>query len=187
MPQPNSSFFEEARDAALGAWALALGRRDAAQYFDFSLRGLVSSFIALVLAIAIAGFAPLVLGVDAGPASATQATIANVTVYAAQIGAAWLFLRRIGRLDGLIPFLVATNWVAFLGGLMLAVSPLFGPLGLVILFAVAIGILVIYINIGRHLVTLSPLYIGLLLATEILASLVALVILALMFPPPALP
>lgn len=187
MPQPNPSFLEEARDAAQGAWALVLGRPDAAQYFDFSARGLIGSFIALVLAIAVASFAPLLLGVDSGPASGTQAAIANVTVYAAQIGAAWLLLDRLGRLDGLVPFLVATNWVAFLGGLVLAISPLFGALGLVILFVVAIGILVVYVNIGRHVVTLSPLQIGFMLASEILASLVALVLLALLFPPAVLP
>jgi len=67
LPQSSPTFVEEALDAARGAWALVLGRQDAANYFDFSQRGLIGSFIALVLAIAVSVFGPQLLGV--GPAS----------------------------------------------------------------------------------------------------------------------
>lgn len=186
MAQPNSPFFEEAASAARGCVALITGKRDASIYFDFSQRGLVGSLIAALVAILLAGFGPVLVGLDLPAGTATQSVVVNAVLFVAQAGMAAIVLRQMGRQDGFIPYLVASNWVTLLSAVLLLISTLFGGIGLVILLAIAVMALLTFINIGRFIVTLAPLQIGLLFISQAVGVFLALGIVALFLPAPAL-
>ncbi len=186
MAQPNSPFFEEAASAARGCVALITGKRDASVYFDFSQRGLVGSLIAALVAILLAGFGPVLVGLDLPAGTATQSVVVNAVLFVAQAGMAAIVLRQMGRQDGFIPYLVASNWVTLLSAVLLLISTLFGGIGLVILLAIAVMALLTFINIGRFIVPLAPLQVGLLFISQAVGVFLALGIVALFLPAPAL-
>lgn len=184
MAQPNSPFFDEAANAIRGCIALVTGKREASSYFDFSQRGLIGSLIAVLAAMLLAGFGPLVLGISMPPGTATQSIIVNAVLFVAQALMAMIVLRQMGRQDGFIPYLVASNWVTLMSAVLLLISTLFGEAGLVILLAVAIVALLTFVNIGRFIVTLPPLQIALLFVSQAVGVFLALGLVALFMPPP---
>jgi hypothetical protein len=187
LAQPNSTFLDELKAAAQGCFALLVGNRQAPSFFDFSQRGLVGSLIAVLIAVGIGGFGIALSGQPVPPGTATQSIIVNLALYAAQAGAAWLALRQMGRQDGFVPYIVASNWVALATIVLLMLSAILGPLGIVILAVVVVLALASFVNIGRFIVTLSPLQIGLLFLAELVGVFVMLAIVALTLPPPLPP
>lgn len=177
MAYQNQTFLEEATDAARGTWALILGRPDAARHFDFSQRGLVGSFIALVLAMTSSVFGPMLFGIMPPPGASTGTAILAVMLFALQIGAAWIVLRQFGRLDGFVPYLVADNWVNLFVSLFGTIT--LGILGGsdVMLFAAGILSIIVEINIARRIVTLAPMQIAIFIVAQIAAQLVGILIL----------
>jgi hypothetical protein len=186
LAQPNSPYFEEAASAIRGCIALITAKRDAAAYFDFSQRGLVGSLIAALIAVMLAAFAPLVFGFDLPPGTATQSALVNGVLFVAQAAMAYIVLRQMGRQDGFVPYLVASNWVTLVSSILLLISTLFGEAGLVILLAIAIVALLTFINIGRFIVTLAPLQIALLFVSQAVGVFVALGLVAVFLPAPAI-
>ncbi len=187
MSQPNSSFVEEIKAAVRGCIALVMGRRDAPSYFDFSQRGLVGSLLAVVIAIALAGFGPLLAGARLPAGAATQSVVVNAVLFGAQALTAWIALRQMRRGDGFAPYLVASNWVTFTTAVLLLLSTFLGPLGIIILVVVVVIAIMTFINIGRFVVTLAPLQIGLLFLSQAVGVFLALGVVAIMLPPPPLP
>lgn len=186
MAQPNSPFFEEAASAIRGCVALITGKRDASAYFDFSQRGLVGSLIATVVAVMLAGFGPVLFGIHMPAGAATQSVIVNGVLFVAQAGMAALVLRQMGRQDGFIPYLVASNWVTLVSAVLLLISTLFGQVGIVLLLGIAIVALLTFINIGRFIVTLAPLQIAALFVSQAVGVFLALGIVALFLPASAM-
>lgn len=184
MPQPHQTFVDEALNAARGFVALVAGKRDASTFFDFSLRGLVGSLIAVLVAMLVAGFGPMLMGVPVPPGAPTQSIVVNAFLFAAQAGMAWIVLRQMGRQDGFVPYLVASNWVTLASGLLLLVSTAFGEVGLVLLLGIVVIALLTFINIGRFIVTLSALQIGLLFVSQAVGVFLALGLVALFLPAP---
>jgi len=187
LAQPDQTFIEEAMAAVRGCWALVTGKRNASAYFDFSRRGLVGSLIAVLAAMLLAGFGPMLVGIPVPAGAPTQSIVVNAALFVAQAATAWLVLRQMGRQDGFVPYLVASNWVTLVSGILLLVSTLFGELGLVVLFAIVLFALLTFINIGRFIVTLTPIQIGLLFISQAVGVFLALGIVALLLPPPPLP
>lgn len=177
MSQPFPTFFEEARDAARGAWALVLGRQDAPQYFDFSLRGLIGSLIALVLAIGVSVFGPMLLGVDGPSGAAAGMTLLSALLFGLQIGAAYFVLAMLGRLDGFLPYLVADNWVNFFVSLIGALSIVLLGGSDIMLLVVGVISLVVEVNIARRIVTLAPMQVAMFIVAQVLAQLLGLLVL----------
>lgn len=171
-------------NAARGCWALIIGRQDAGGWFDFSQRGLVGSLVAVLLALLIAGFGPMLLGLPVPSGAPTQSIFMNGALFVAQAGMAYLVLRQMGRQDGFVPYLVASNWVTLVSGVLLLFSLLFGEAGLVVLLAVVIVALMTFINIGRFIVTLKPMQIVLLFVSQGVGVFLALGVLALILPVP---
>lgn len=171
--------------AVQGCLALVTGKRDAPSFFDFSQRGLIGSLIAVILGIALAGFGPVLVGVPLPSGAATQSIIVNAVLFVAQAGTAFIALRQMGRQDGFLPYLVASNWVTLVSAVLLLLSTLLGPLGLIILVAVVIVAIATFINIGRLIVTLTPLQIGILFVSQAVGVFVALAIVAVIIGPPA--
>ena len=185
MAQPNSPFFDEAANAIRGCIALITGKRDSSAFFDFSQRGLVGSLIAAVVAIMLAAFGPLVLGINLPPGTATQSVVVNGVLFLAQAGMAYIVLRQMGRQDGFIPYLVASNWVTLVSSVLLLISTLFGQAGIILLLGIAIVALLTFVNIGRFIVTLAPLQIALLFVSQAVGVVLALGIVSLFLPAPA--
>ena len=185
MAKTTATFLEELMAAVQGCLALVTGKRDAPSFFDFSQRGLISSLIAVILGIALAGFGPVLVGVPLPSGAATQSIIVNAVLFVAQAGTAFIALRQMGRQDGFLPYLVASNWVTLVSAVLLLLSTLLGPLGLIILVAVLIVAIATFINIGRLIVTLTPLQIGILFISQAVGVFVALAIVAVIIGPPA--
>ena len=184
MAQPTTTFLDELMAAARGCFALLVGNRQAPSYFDFSQRGLVGSLIATLIAIALAGFGPLLTGIPLPAGAATQSIIVNGALFVAQAATAFIALRQMGRQDGFIPYLVASNWVTLASALLLLASTLLGPLGIVILVLVVILALATFINIGRFIVTLTALQIGILFISQAVGVFLALAVVAVILGPP---
>ncbi|MBJ6988782.1 MULTISPECIES: hypothetical protein [unclassified Devosia] len=184
MAQSFPSFFAEAASAAKGTWALVLGRRDAAQYYDFSTKGLVGSLIAVLLAMILAGFGPMLLGFSTPAGAPTQTVVMNLALFGAQALTASMVLRQIKRQDAFIPYLVASNWITLVSGALLLVSVLFNEAGLIVLLAVAIAAIVTFVNIGRHIMTLRGWQIALLFISQAVGVFLAMGVIALVLPVP---
>jgi hypothetical protein len=185
LAQPTTTFLDELMAAARGCFALVVGRREAASYFDFSQRGLVGSLIATIVAVGLAGFGPLLVGAPLPPGAATQSIIVNGVLFVAQALTAFVALRQMGRQDGFIPYLVASNWVTLASAALLLLSTLLGPTGIIILGVVVIMALATFINIGRFIVTLTALQIGILFISQAVGVFLALGLLAVVIGPPA--
>lgn len=182
--QPSQSFFQEAADAAQGAWALIFGRSDSARYFDFSPRGVIGSFIALVLAVAISVFGPQLLGVAPASGSASSLAMLSLLIFALQIGAAYIVLQVMGRLDGFMPYLVADNWVNLFSAVVGAVTIVLFRGSDLVLLVVGILAIILEINIARRIVTLAPMQVAIFIAGQIIAQVVGLLLLGSVLLPP---
>lgn len=185
MANPTTTFLDELKLAGRGCVALVLGKREASTYFDFSERGLVGSLIATVIAIALAGFGPLLIGAPLPPGAATQSIVVNAALFVAQAATAFVALRQMGRQDGFVPYLVATNWVTLASAVLLLLSTILGPAGIMILVLVVIVALATFINIGRFIVTLTGLQIGILFISQAVGVFLALAVVAVLLGPPA--
>ncbi|HEY8576075.1 MAG TPA: hypothetical protein VIL88_07030 [Devosia sp.] len=183
MAKP-TTFLDEMTAAMRGCAALVMGRREASSFFDFSQRGLVGSLIATTIAMALAGFGPLLLGVPLPSGAATQSIIVNFVLFVTQAVTAMIALRQMGRQDGFIPYFVASNWVTLASALMLLVSTLFGPLGMILLLFIAVFAILTFINIGRFIVTLKPVQIALLFLSQAVGVFLAIGLVTLALGPP---
>lgn len=169
-------FIDELRNAARGFVALLTGNRSAPDYFDFSQRGIVGSFIALLTAVgaelAIAGF------VQGG--SVFASLLANALFYAAVLGSSTLYLRQINRLDALAGFVVSVNWSNALFSLVAMLAQLLGLdlLNIVLLLAA----LFVTINICRLIMKISVLQIVVLLIAQFAGLVLATLIMLMIFP-----
>lgn len=181
LPQP-TSITQELAAAARGFAALLTGNRHAADHFDFSQRGLVGSFIALILASAITAFGPGLLGVAAEPGTATRSIILGAALFLLQIGVVYFVLRQMGRLDGFIPYLVADNWASlFIALLTVLVLRLIGA-GDFTLLAIGLIAIIIEVNIARVIVTLAPMQIVIFIGAQFAAQFLGVLILASLIP-----
>ncbi|WDR02269.1 hypothetical protein PSQ19_16790 [Devosia algicola] len=190
MSQSPATFLEEAQDAARGVYALLTGNRGASRYFELSLSGLVGSFAMVLVAVTLASFAPLPFDPEtAAPPTPTLDIILSLLAYGIQAGAAYGFFNLIGRLDGFIPYLVASNWVTFFSAIALQIAFAIVGMGLAIpglmlLLAILIGSLILFINVGRFIATLKPSQIFLLLVVDGIALFIGLALLSVFMPAP---
>lgn len=184
---PQTSLMDEMTEAARGFVALVTGNRQAASHFDFSDRGLIGSFIALIAAAALNAFGPGLFGVAGPPGAATYSIILAGALFAIQLGVIHFVLRQMGRLDGFLPYLVADNWIGFfisLLTLLFLVVLRAGDFGLLIVGILAI---VLEVNIARLIVTLAPMQVVLFIGAQIGAQLVGVLILGAFLPGAAAP
>lgn len=169
--------------AMRGCVALVMGRREAPSYFDFSQKGLVGSLIAVLVTLGITAYWPLVAGVPLPPGSATQSVLLNGMLFVAQAGTGFLALRQMGRQDGFIPYLVASNWVTLFVALISPFTYLLGPAGILVVLLIVVIAITTFINVGRLIVTLKPMQIGLLFLSQAVGVFLAIVVLGLFLGP----
>jgi hypothetical protein len=177
-----ATFIEELMAAGRGVFALLVGDRRAGTYFDLSQRGLVGSFIAFLIVVALATYLPIIMSKDHDGALASLAQFG--IIYALQLGAVTVMLRQIKRMDAFVPYLVADNWMNFF--VTLVIGAIFaagvGGDGVTLIFAIIV--IVIEVNIGRFVMTLAPLQIAMLIIAQVVGALIAIGIVLLIFPLP---
>ena len=173
--------------AARGCVALISGDRRAAEYFDFSLRGLAGSFIAFLMATAFSAYLPALTGSSDNGGSISRLLLMAGLLFAIQIGFSALVLRQFKRMDGLVPYLVADNWATFFLTAISSVLAVFGISGDFVLVVVGLVVLVMEINIARLIVTLTPWQIVTFLVAQAFGVSIGLILIGLVFPlPPGL-
>lgn len=182
VPANPTTIIDEMRAAARGLVALVTGDRKAATYFDFSQRGLAGSFIAFLIITGLNATLPVVLGYSGPAASISRSVLMVAILFALQIGFSAIVLRQLGRLDGLVPYLVADNWATFFITLGSTILALVGFAGDISLIAIGILVIVIEINIARLIVTLSPLQIAMFLVAQLVGVSIGLLLIGIMFP-----
>lgn len=183
VPSSQQGFIDEVMAAGRGVAALIVGDRRAAQYFDFSQRGLVGSFIGFLVITFVSVILPLMIGARPDYSIAKSAVIAAI-LFASQIGFAAIVLRQMKRLDGLQPYIVADNWASVwisAGQLLLSLVGFQGDLAF---FALSILVIVVEINIARLIVTLSPLQIAMFMIAQLVGVSIALIVVGILFPSP---
>jgi hypothetical protein len=173
------SYIEEMTAAVQGVAALVIGNRKAPDHFDLSQRGLVGSFIALLVIL----FAELLVGIATGrlaPGQTGPTVVQTILFYGAITLAPRVLLGAIGRADAFRPYLVALNWANFVFSIILLAVNLVGatPLFLVVVIAAFIA----SINVARIMMTLKPMQIVMLFAVQLIGFLIAFTVLLMLFP-----
>jgi hypothetical protein len=174
----NTTIIEEMTAAARGVFALIVGDKRAANYFDFSQRGLAGSFIAILTLTGVGALLSSWMGVE-GSIFRTIAT--NVILFAAQIGLTAIVLNQLKRPDGFVPYLVADNWATFWASLIFLILSFAGMGSFVIIATTLVG-LWLQISIARSIVTLAPAQIVILLIGQLVGVFVGLLIVLAVFP-----
>ena len=180
----NTTILQELTAAARGVLALLVGDRRASDYFDFSDRGLVGSFIAFLAVTGFNAALPKLLGYADTDGSIFRAVAMIAILFVLQISCSAIVLRQIKRLDGLIPYLVAYNWTNGLITLGVTFAVLAGLSGDIVIIVVLLVALVIEINIARLIVTLSPLQIAMFLVAQLVGGSIGLILIGTLFPVP---
>ena len=183
MPQRSNEIWNEVASAGRGVLALVTGNRQAASYFDFSERGLVGSFIAFLVVTLVNIALPMLLGIPGTSGTALRAVATVGIVLGLQIGAAAIVLRQLKRPDALVPYIVADNWATFFLTIVSTLLGLMGIGGEFLLLAVGVVIIIVIVNIARLILTLSLWQIVTFLAVQLVSGIVALLLVAVMFPP----
>ncbi|MCF6343458.1 MAG: hypothetical protein L3J15_02110 [Devosiaceae bacterium] len=107
------TFIDEMILAARGVFAITIGNRDSAKYFNLTNFGLTGATIALVLSFAISIFVPEFLGIKNNGLLPFQSLIFIGVVSLFQVGAAAVILYQLNRFDGFVPYLVVDFWSTF--------------------------------------------------------------------------
>ena len=177
-----TTLLEEMSAAARGVVAVLIGNRQAPSYFDFSQRGLIGSFIAFLVASAINALTPLVFGLELPPGTVTRGLILVAVLYVAQIAFSALVLRQLGRLDGLVPYVVADNWATFFITLVSTVLSIVGVGDEIAIIGLGILVIFVEVNIARLIVTLPGLQIAMFLIAQLVGVTIALLVVGALVP-----
>jgi len=182
LAQSTPTFLDEAIAAARGCFALLTGDRKASTYFDFGQRGLVTSFIAFLIAGAISAYGPRLLGFSIESGAASTGLFMSAALYVLQAGAGWLVLRQFARLDGFVPYIVAFNWINLFASLITLLLLLVGA-GQFATIVVGVAALVVEVNIARLIVTLAPLQIVVFIVAKLIIQAIAMGLIIAMIAP----
>ncbi len=177
----DKTLIDEMIAAARGTVALLAGKRNAPGYYDLSLRGLVGSLIAFVVAVSFNAFVPHLSGTGGAP-QPWQALVMVALLYLFQTGFGALVLHQFGRLDGLVPYLVADNWATFfITGLSTAMV-FFGLSADAAILLIGLLVIILEINISRLIVALRPMQIAVFIVAQLLGAFIGLMVLGAVFP-----
>jgi len=176
--------FDEIVRAGQGTLALVRGQRNAPSFFDYSYAGLAGSFAFLVITLGLSAF------LNASVSQQTPFTLSAwqwfsmlVSIISIQLASAAFVLAQMRRSDGLLPYIVTSNWTTFFLS-MIALIIGFLPLGFsVTMFVLLAGTLIIWVNTLRLVVTLSPGQIAIFILVQLgVTFFAAIVVAALILP-----
>src|SRR5690606_1327353 len=154
VSQPVPTLLEETRAALAGSWRLVAGRRDAPGYFSTDMRGLVSSFIALLISVAITFLASGVVAPAGAEISTFAALLQNALSYAGIMAPTWVIFNLLGFAGRFVAFVTVENWLTAFVNLAVTGAALFSGNTLLTVIVAAAGVitLVARINNGRLVV-----------------------------------
>lgn len=187
MSQPQPTLIEETRSAVVGSWRLIIGRRDAPGYFFTDLRGLASSFIALLASLVVTFlFSALITPAGAG-ISTFAALVQNALLYLGIMSASWVVLRLTGLSEKFVAFVTVENWVNAIVSVILAVVALITfSTELILILAVVIGFLA-RINNARLVVGMKAGQIVMLIVVQTIGMMIALLAVGALYGPAPTP
>jgi len=165
VPQQNN-LLGEAAAAARGVVAVVIGDRQAARFFNLTTHGLAGSFIALLIVVALLCGLPLLFGLQ-GLALYSLSSIA--VTFLVESGCAAIVLLQCKRIDAFVPYLVANNWASvYVTAVTLPLS--LGGIGSD-LMGLVVGVLIVLLalNIGRLIIGLTPIQVGMLVVSQVVA------------------
>jgi len=187
LSQPQPSLVEETRSAIAGSWRLIAGRRDAPGFFFTDLRGLASSFIALLASVLVTFLISALLAPAGAGISTFAALVQNALLYGGIMGASWVVLRITGLSDKFIAFVTVENWVnAVVSMVLAAVALLTTSAELILVFAVVVGFLA-RINNARLVVGMKAGQIVMLIVVQTIGMMIALLAVGVLYGPTAAP
>lgn len=187
MSQAQPTLLEETRSAFAGTWRLIVGRRDAPGYFFTDMRGLASSFIALLVSVAVTFLITALVAPAGSGISTFAALVQNALLYAGIMSASWVVLRLTGLTERFMAFVTVENWVNALVSIALAVVALVTVSAeLILLLAVVIGFLA-RINNARLVVGMKAGQIVMLIVVQTIGMLIALLAVGALYGPMAPP
>ena len=176
----SQSLVAESTSAARGVFALTIGNRQAPALFDLTRHGLCGSFIALLGVALITAVVPMLLGTGGPPGALTLEMLSLVIFLVLQVALSAIALRQFKRLDGLVPFLVADNWMNVVVT-VIAVALAFTGIGLQNA-ALGVGLIAIVnmVNNARLVVKLSAMQIVIFLIARLIGGLLAILLVAML-------
>ena len=189
VSQPLPTLLEETRAALAGSWRLVAGRRDAPGYFSTDMRGLVSSFIALLISVAITFLASGVVAPAGAEISTFAALLQNALSYAGIMAPTWVIFNLLGFAGRFVAFVTVENWLTAFVNLAVTGAALFSGNTLLTVIVAAAGVitLVARINNARLVVGMKAAQIAMLVVAQIVGTLVALLINVSLFGLPYVP
>ncbi|MAN76276.1 MAG: hypothetical protein CML24_03520 [Rhizobiales bacterium] len=183
MSQAQPTLLEETRSAVAGTWRLIVGRRDAPGYFFTDMRGLTSSFIALLVSVAVTFLISALVAPGEAEVSTFAALVQNALLYAGIMGGSWVVLRLTGLTEKFAAFVTVENWVNAVVSIALAfVALVTTSAELILLLAVVIGFLA-RINNARLVVGMKAGQIVMLIVVQTIGMLVALLAVGVLYGP----
>lgn len=188
MAQPLPTFAQELTLAVQGSWRLLIGRRDVGQYYAEDLRGLATSFIALIGSVVITFAMSAMLNAGAPTEiSSFSLLVQNALLYGGITLASWVVLRLTSKTDRFVPYLVVENWINAILSVLLAILALVTRSGELVVFVALIAGLVARINNARLIVGLGIAQIVMLIIVQSIGLMIALLIAGAIFGPEAAP
>lgn len=167
------TFWEETRRAARGCLAILRGERDAAEYFDLTLRGLIAPVIALLVVIGLIMQLMAISQAQVGGPSPMAVLLAMILLAALSVVVLFYFLKFAGYGDRLVPFLVVIYWGNFYAILLLLVLSMIGLAGYLFLFGLVLVSIYFFVRTAQLIIGLNALMIVMLLVTQLAAGWVA--------------
>ena len=179
----NSTIVQEMSLAGRGLIAVLFGKSDASDYFDLTLRGLATSMIAFLLAATFNAFFPGVLteGANAAgeaqvPPSAASAMVLVSLLFVLQTAFGAMALQQFGKISGLVPYLVVSNWANFFFTAFFTLLRMFDISAEVFLVLMATILIVSEVNILRLITKLKFMQIAMFLVAQLVGTLSALMV-----------
>ncbi|MCD7058890.1 hypothetical protein [Pelagibacterium xiamenense] len=176
MSAKTSSLVQEAFSAADGCWRLAIGRREAPSYFSDDLSGLVSSFIGLIVSVAIALIVTAITVPSASGVTSFSFFFSDVLLYGILTGASWVVLRFLDKADRFVAYLTVSNWLSTFFGIAFQILALVGLPGEAILLIALVAGLATYINNARLVVGLRAAGIAMLMVGQVVGVMIGLLV-----------
>lgn len=177
------TFWEETRHAARGCLAILRGERDAAEYFDLSLRGLIAPVIGLLVAIGVITQLMAIAQSEAGGPTPMSVLLAMIVLAALSVVVLFYFLRFVGYGDRLVPFLVVIYWGNFFAIVLLLLLSMIGLAGYLFLFALVLVSIYFFVRSAQLIIGLNALMIVMLLVTQLAAGWFANAAMEALLPP----
>lgn len=167
----------------MGSWRLIVGRRDAAAYFFTDMRGLASSFIALLVSVLVTFLISALVAPAGAGGSTFVALIQNALLYGGIMGGSWVVLRLTNLTDRFVAFVTVENWINAIVSVILAVVALVTlSAELILLLAVVIGFLA-RINNARLVVGMKASQIVMLIIVQTIGMMIALLAVGALYGP----